>query len=82
MKRFILVLIFSVVATFAFAQQDTWVEFEQKVLKEYPWAEYVAYEVYLKWEGDTEAFLQYLKYCPFGMEDDSHMPDAAIAKDL
>lgn len=66
MKKILVVIGLLFAATFAFA--DTWLEFEQKVLATYPWAEYVSYEVYEQWNGDTEAFLKFLYENPVDLD--------------
>lgn len=66
MKKFLIIIGLLFVSTFAFA--DTWAEFEAKVLAKFPWVEYVSYEVYEQWNGDTDAFLEYLYYNPYDVD--------------
>lgn len=73
MKKIILTVALLFAGCFAFA--DTWAEFEQKVLAAYPWLDYVAYSVYEKWEGNTEAFLTYLYENPIDL-DAEEIPNA------
>lgn len=57
----------------SFAEQVDWETFQQKIFKEYPSVEYVAYSKYERWNGDAEKFISYLKengQCLFVEDED------------
>lgn len=60
MKK-ILISLSLVFTSFAFAEQVDWETFQQRIFKEYPSVEYVAYSVYEHWNGDAEKLISYLK---------------------
>jgi hypothetical protein len=43
------------------AKSVDWETFQIEVKNKYEWVDYVAYSVYVKWQGDVEAFLNYLE---------------------
>ena len=60
MKK-ILISLSLVLTSFAFAEQVDWETFQQRIFKEYPSVEYVAYSTYERWNGDAEKLISYLK---------------------
>lgn len=60
MKK-ILISLSLVFTSFAFAEQVDWETFQQRIFKEYPSVEYVAYSTYERWNGDAEKLISYLK---------------------
>lgn len=60
MKK-ILISLSLVLTSFAFAEQVDWKTFQQRIFKEYPSVEYVAYSTYERWNGDAEKLISYLK---------------------
>ena len=60
MKK-ILISLSLVFTSFAFAEQVDWETFQQRIFKEYPSVEYVAYSTYARWNGDAEQLISYLK---------------------
>ena len=60
MKK-ILISLSLVLTSFAFAEQVDRETFQQRIFKEYPSVEYVAYSTYERWNGDAEKLISYLK---------------------
>lgn len=59
MKKLLMVMLL-VCSASAFAKTVSWEKFQQRVFEVYPWVDYIDYSVYEKWEGDVDAFLNYL----------------------
>lgn len=79
MKK-ILISLSLALTSFAFAEQVDWETFQQRIFKEYPSVEYVAYSTYERWNGDAEKLISYLKengQC-LAVEDDTLIGDADV----
>lgn len=79
MKK-ILISLSLALTSFAFAEQVDWETFQQRIFKEYPSVEYVAYSTYERWNGDAEKWISYLKengQC-LAVEDDALMGDEDV----
>lgn len=61
MKKIITVIILAMTCFSVTAESVDWETFQIEVKKKYEWADYVAYSVYEKWQGDVKAFVNYLE---------------------
>jgi hypothetical protein len=61
MKKILSVIVLTMACFSVSAKSVDWETFQIEVKNKYEWVDYVAYSVYVKWQGDVEAFLNYLE---------------------
>lgn len=68
-KKIISIIFYSLIFSAAFAETYNYEEFSLKVMKEFPFAEYIGYSVWEDWNGDADKFIQHLKDNPTDLDD-------------